>query len=141
MAELLGTREPGSPDEGALVRAVQAGETKSFEALLDAHLDYLRAFIALKLPTAHLVNEIAHEAFVFAYRNIRSFEAGTSFRAWLRAVAGNLIRAEVQRFQREQVNRLGYARHKTWQTAPRQQCPRSSIWRNASAHCRQRCAS
>ncbi|MCD6052094.1 MAG: rpoE 4 [Verrucomicrobia bacterium] len=102
----------GEIDEAALVRAVQSGEVKAFEPLVDAHLDHLRAFIALKLPVTHLVNEIAHETFVFAFRNIRHFEAGTSFWAWLRAIAGNLTRAELQRFRREQVNQLGYARHR-----------------------------
>ena len=47
---------------------------------------------------------------MFAYRRIGDFEPGTSFRAWLRAIAANLIRAEVQRFAREQAGRLNYAR-------------------------------
>lgn len=115
MTDVHETRSIGTHDESALVRALQAGDTRAFETLLDAHLDHLRAFIALKLPVAHLVNEIAHESFVFAYRNIHNFEAGTSFRAWLRAIAANLIRAEVQRFRREEVNRLGYARQQSLQ--------------------------
>jgi RNA polymerase sigma-70 factor (ECF subfamily) len=98
--------------EAELVRAVQSGDVNAFATLLDGHLDYLRAFIALKLPVAHLVNEIAHEAFVFAYRNIHGFTADTSFRAWLRAIAGNLVRAELQRYAREQANQLTYAKHR-----------------------------
>jgi RNA polymerase sigma-70 factor (ECF subfamily) len=105
--------EPSAnPDaEAALVLAVQAGDTAAFEPLVDAHLDHLRAFIALKLPHGHLVDEIAHEAFVFAFRHISGFTAGTSLRGWLRAIAANLIRAELQRFRREQENQLHYARH------------------------------
>jgi len=98
--------------EAELVRAVQAGDTRAFGPLVDMHLDYLRAFIALKLPVAHLVNEIAHETFVFAYRNIHTFTAGTSLRAWLRAIAGNLVRAELQRYAREQANQFTYAKHR-----------------------------
>lgn len=98
--------------EAELVQAVQAGDTRAFEPLVDMHLDHLRAFIALKLPIAHLVSEIAHETFVFAYRNIQSFTAGTSLRAWLRAIAGNLIRAELQRYAREQANQITYAKHR-----------------------------
>lgn len=96
--------------EAALIRAVQAGDTAAFEPLVDAHLDPLRAFIALKLPVAHLVDELAHETLVFAFRNLARFTPGTSFRAWLRAIATNLIRAEVQRFARDQQNQLAYAR-------------------------------
>ncbi|MFA6563840.1 MAG: sigma-70 family RNA polymerase sigma factor [Verrucomicrobiia bacterium] len=98
--------------EAELVRAVQAGDVNAFASLLDGHLDYLRAFIALKLPVAHLVNEIAHETFVFAYRNIHRFTAGTSLRAWLRAIAANLVRAEFQRYAREQANQFTYAKHR-----------------------------
>jgi DNA-directed RNA polymerase specialized sigma24 family protein len=98
--------------EAERVRAVQAGNVNASASLVDGHLDYLRAFIALKLPVAHLVNEIAHESFVFSYRNIHTFTAGTSFRAWLRAIAGNLVRAELQRYAREQANQLTYAKHR-----------------------------
>jgi len=98
--------------EAELVQAVQAGDTRAFEPLVDMHLDHLRAFVALKLPVAHLVNEIAHETFVFAYRNIHAFTAGTSLRAWLRAIAANLVRAELQRYAREQANQFSYAKHR-----------------------------
>lgn len=98
------------PTEAALIRAVQAGDAAAFEPLVDTHLDSLRAFIALKLPVAHLVDELAHETFVFAFRNLAGFTAGTSFRAWLRAIAANLIRAELQRYAREQQNQFNYAR-------------------------------
>ena len=94
------------PTEAALIRAVQAGDAAAFEPLVDTHLDSLRAFIALKLPLAHLVDELAHETFVFAFRNLAGFTAGTSFRAWLRAIAANLIRAELQRYAREQPQNL-----------------------------------
>jgi len=98
-------------DEADAIRAVRQGDTSAFEQLVDAHLDALRAFIALKLPVPHLIDEIAHESFVFAFRRIGDFEPGTSFRAWLRAIAANLIRAEVQRFAREQSGRLRHARN------------------------------
>ena len=101
---------PPARDEAALVHAVQRGDTAAFEPLVDSHLDHVRAFIALKLPVAHLVDELAHETFVFAFRNLAGFAAGTSFRAWLRAIAANLVRAELQRYARERQNQLGYAR-------------------------------
>lgn len=94
---------PAAKDEG-LVRAAQAGDSEAFAALLDAHLPHVRTFIALKAPVAQLVDEVAHDAFVFAYRHLAEFQAGTSFRAWVRAIAWNLLRAEVQRYAREQQN-------------------------------------
>ena len=107
-------------DDIAITR-VQAGELSAFESLLDRHLGSIRAFVALKLPVPHLVDEIAHETFVFAYRHIAEFMVGTSFRSWLRAIAWNLARAELQRFGREQINQSRYAE------ARLAECSRSSI--------------
>lgn len=95
-------------DDAALVLEVQAGNSQAFEPLLDRHLMYLRAFIALRAPASHLVDELAHETFVYAYQHLHEFAAGTSFRAWLRAIAWNLLRAEVQRFSREQANQARF---------------------------------
>lgn len=100
---------PFPPDDAAgddrwIVRA-QAGEAAAFTPLVDAHLSAIRAQVALRIPVSHLVDEIAHETFVFAYRNLGSFQAGTSFRAWLRAIAANLCRAEIQRFRRQEARR------------------------------------
>ena len=96
-------------NDDTLIQEVQQGELASFEPLLDRHLTHLRAFIALKAPVPHLVDELAHETFVYAFGHIREFAPGTSFRAWLKAIAWNLLRAEIQRFSREQVNQSRFA--------------------------------
>ena len=103
-----------TPAEGDLIRAAQTGDQDAFAALLDAHLPHVRTFLALKAPAPQLVDELAHDTFVFAFRHFDEFQPGTSFRAWLRAIAWNLLRAEVQRFAREQVNRDKFA---AWQLA------------------------
>jgi len=104
-------------DDDALVRSVQRGDAGAFEPLVDRHLQHLRAFIALKAPVSQLVDEVAHEAFVFAFQHIEEFKAGTSFRAWLRAIAWNLLRQEIQRFSRSQAHRARYAEQKLWELA------------------------
>lgn len=104
-------------DDLALIKAVQAGEIEAFGQLVDRHLPVIHAFIALKMPVAHLVDELAHETFVFAYRNIQSFQPDTSLRTWLRAIAANKVRAEIERFCREQKNQLNYLEHRLAETA------------------------
>ena len=94
----------GVPTEAALARAAQANDHEAFAALLDAHLPHVRTFLALKAPVPQLVDELAHDTFVFAFRHLEEFQPGTSFRAWVRAIAWNLLRAEVQRYAREQRN-------------------------------------
>lgn len=107
------SNQPGQPDsETPLVRAAQAGDHVAFAALLDAHLPHVRTFLALKAPVPQLVDELAHDTFVFAFRHLHEFKPGTSFRAWVRAIAWNLLRAEVQRFAREQVQQEKFA---AWQ--------------------------
>ncbi|MBI3414093.1 MAG: RNA polymerase sigma factor [Verrucomicrobia bacterium] len=98
-------------DDTLLVREIQQGNQRAFEQLLDRHVHHVRAFLALKAPVAHLVDELTHETFVFAFHNIRKFTVGTSVQAWLRAIAWNLLRAEIQRFSREQVNQTRFAAH------------------------------
>lgn len=97
------------PGDELLVAAVQSGDLLAFDPLVERHLDPVHAFVALKLPVAHLVDELTHETFVFAFRHIAEFTAGTSFRAWLRAIAANKVRAEIERYAREERNRLAYA--------------------------------
>lgn len=111
MANETGTQQPRADDEAELVRAIVAGDLTAFEPLVDSHLDHIRAFIALRLPNPDLINEIAQEAFVFAFKNLGDFDPESNFRAWLRAIAHNLTRAELQRFAREQQNKLNLARH------------------------------
>ena len=65
--------------EGELVVRVQRGDLAAFERLLELHSSHLRAFVAMKLPVPHLIDEIAHEAFVFAHRHILEFIDGKFF--------------------------------------------------------------
>lgn len=96
-------------DDTALVRAVQSSEPRAFEPLVDRHLEHVHAFVALRLPVAHLVDEITHETFVSAFRMMHRFTAGTNLHGWLRTIAANLVRKELGRYHREQENLLGYA--------------------------------
>lgn len=103
--------DPSQPaDEDArLVAAVLNGEVQAFEPLMERPFDTVHAFVALKLPIPHLIDEITHESLVFAFQHLGEFTPGTSFRAWLRAIALNRVRTEVERFLREERNRLAYA--------------------------------
>lgn len=96
-------------DDTALVLAVQRGEVRAFEPLVDRHLGHVHAHVALRLPVAHLVDEITHETFVSAFRMMDRFTAGTNLHGWLRTIAANLVRKELARYHREEHNKLDYA--------------------------------
>jgi RNA polymerase sigma-70 factor (ECF subfamily) len=89
---------------------VQRGGIEAYSQLVERHVSRLRAFIALNSPVPQLVNEIAHEAFVYAYLHIAEFDSGSFFQ-WVKAIARNLLRAEIQRFSREEVNKAHYAEY------------------------------
>ena len=92
------------PTDAEFVARVRDGEANAFAPLVRRHLTAVRAFVAMKLPVAHLVDEITHESFVFAFQNLDALNSTDSFRAWLRAIAWNLVRKELLRFAREQAN-------------------------------------
>jgi RNA polymerase sigma-70 factor (ECF subfamily) len=100
----MATEADQSRSDEALITAIQSGDSEAFTDLLERHVHHVRAFLALRAPVAHLVDELTHETFVFAFRNIQSFKPESSAPAWLRAIAWNLLRAEVQRFSRAQAN-------------------------------------
>jgi RNA polymerase sigma-70 factor (ECF subfamily) len=101
--------KPEPTDEDALIERAQGGDLQAFEPLVDRHLPQVRAFIALRTPAVHLVDELAHETFVYAFHHIQQFERGSSLANWLRAIAWNLLRAEILRFSRQQLNHTRYA--------------------------------
>ena len=105
-------------DEQSLIQAVQEGRLDAFGQLMDLHVRRLRAVIALNAPVPHLIDEIAHETFVFAYNHIQEFQRGTSFFAWIKSIAWNLLRAETQRFSREQANQSKYAERRVVEATP-----------------------
>ena len=123
--------EPNPVNDETLLEAVQRGELHAFESLVDRHLDHIHAFISLRLPVPHLVDELTHETFVFAFRHIHEFAPGTAFRSWLRAIAANKVRAEIERYCREESNKLNYAEHRLIEDALNE--PESQTSREAEA--------
>jgi RNA polymerase sigma-70 factor, ECF subfamily len=106
------------PPDQALLARVQAGDVEAFGPLVKRHLPSLRAFVAWRLPVTHLADEIAHEALVFAFRNIGRVDLAQPFRAWLRAIASNLVMHELRRYGREQakLSRFAEAELQAWST-------------------------
>ena len=75
-----------------------------------------------------MIDEIAHETFVFAHHHIMDFEAGTDFGKWLRAIAFNLVRKETLRFKRSSKNREKFLEHFLVQQANRKtESPESPV--------------
>jgi RNA polymerase sigma-70 factor (ECF subfamily) len=79
------------------LRKARDGDADAYGVVVRATQARLRAFIAGYVPRADWVDEIAQQAFVSAYRSLADFAPGTDFPAWLRAIAYNHLRAELEK--------------------------------------------
>ncbi len=89
------------------IQRVRAGDLDAYAQVVQETQDRLRAFILWFHPEASVVDDIAQEVYIFAYRNIDQYETGTEFLAWLRTIAryrilnrGRSVMARVQREER-----------------------------------------
>ncbi len=99
-----------------LARRVGRGDDAAFRFLLNRHLQPLRTYLALRAPVPDLIDEVAHEAFVFAYRHLQDFNTG-SMQAWLRSIAQNILRDRLKAYARESVKQERYAEQMRWEMA------------------------
>nr|AAP49319.1 Uvs076 [uncultured bacterium] len=74
------------------VKAAQRGDRSAFTKLVLLNQRYLRAFIASRTEYNQDVDDLAQEAFILAYGNLKKINDPAAFRSWLSGIALNLIR-------------------------------------------------
>ena len=57
-------------DEKVIIERVRSGNIDAYAELIDLHVDRVRAYVAFRAPVPGLIDDITHETFVFAFRNI-----------------------------------------------------------------------
>jgi len=85
-------RKPGRQDgdESALLERAKRGDTEAFAALVER---YQRRVVGVAFAVVHNQDdavELAQEAFVRAFQNLKKFESRSSFSTWLYRIAANL---------------------------------------------------
>jgi len=90
---------PAASDDAALVRAVQATDDRAaFGELVRRHQSAVRTVLRrLTRGDAGLADDLAQEAFVLAWRNIRHFRFEARFSTWLYRIAINAWRSEARK--------------------------------------------
>lgn len=91
------TREPelsASPPEPAgeeaeWITAAQAGDRGAFARLVDRYWDRLYRWLYHLTRDRHAAEDLAQETFLRALAAVKSFRAGTNFRAWLFRIGHN----------------------------------------------------
>ena len=86
-------------DEAALIRAAQRGDLDSFNRLVLAYQDSLYNAAYRILGDSDSAADAVQEAFLSAFRKIRSYRGG-SFRAWLFRIMTNACYDELRRRKR-----------------------------------------
>ena len=86
-------------DESALVARSQAGDLSAFNELVEAYQGQVYNLCLRMLRSVQGAEDATQEAFLAAYRHIRSFRGG-AFRAWLLRIAANACADELRRRRR-----------------------------------------
>jgi RNA polymerase sigma-70 factor (ECF subfamily) len=90
------------------IQRVQEGCVEEYRSVVLAFHSRLRALVTGLCPPGVEADEVAHCAFVEAYRRINQYQLNTNFFAWLSAIARNLLRAECEKIQRRSRNEHNY---------------------------------
>ena len=101
------------PNVEEAIQKVKEGAARSYEVVVNAYHRRLRALVAAACPPGIEADEIAHLAFVTAFRQIHQYRPGTDFYAWLSVIARNLLLAEYKNVKRESKHRKDFLRHET----------------------------
>jgi RNA polymerase sigma-70 factor (ECF subfamily) len=76
----------------ALVQALQAGEDRALNTLIERHHEGLYRFVFRHISNEDEAIELTQKAFVRAYFNIQKFRPSAKFVTWLYRIALNLCR-------------------------------------------------
>jgi RNA polymerase sigma-70 factor (ECF subfamily) len=85
-----GEEASGPTDDSALLARAQSGDMSGFEALVEKHKHRVYA-LALRMTNSDAdAAEVAQEAFLAAFRNLKEFRGDAPFGSWLHRIAANL---------------------------------------------------
>jgi RNA polymerase sigma-70 factor (ECF subfamily) len=86
----LGANTVSGLDEGALIKAAQAGDQYAFEQLVQAYDQSVLRLALNLLRSPEDASDIYQEAFLRVYRSLHTFRFDCSFHTWLYRIVTNL---------------------------------------------------
>ena len=94
-----------------LIAKARSGDVESYGPVVAEFQGRLRAFIASFCPDRSEVDEVAQRTFIWAYEHLGEYEVGTRFYSWLKAIARNMLLAELEARRRQVSNQRRYLAH------------------------------
>ena len=96
---------PGGATDDDLARLAATGDLAAFNLLVDRHQDAVYGLALRIIGSREAAEDATQEAFLSAFRSIRSYHGG-SFRNWLFRIAANACNDEFRRRQRRPASSL-----------------------------------
>ncbi|MFN0182678.1 MAG: RNA polymerase sigma factor RpoE [Aquabacterium sp.] len=87
----------------ALVQRAQTGDTKAFEMLVVKYQRRVERLIGRMVRDTHLVQDLAQETFIKAYRALPNFRGESAFYTWLYRIAVNTAKKALLELKRDPV--------------------------------------
>jgi RNA polymerase sigma-70 factor, ECF subfamily len=89
-----------------LVRRAQAGEMRAFELLVLKYQRRVERLVARMLRDPGLVEDVAQETFIRAYKALGQFRGESAFYTWLYRIALNTARKQIADLRRDPVQSM-----------------------------------
>jgi RNA polymerase sigma factor (sigma-70 family) len=90
---------PPVSDGQLIARVVVSDDRHAFSELVRRHQSSLRATLRKLASNAALADDLAQEAFLLAYRNLKSFRQDAKFSTWLYRIAYNVFLADARKMK------------------------------------------
>jgi RNA polymerase sigma-70 factor (ECF subfamily) len=96
-----GAPEPGTDSDLMLVERTLAGDQRAFELLVIKYERRIQRLIRRMVRDVDLVEDIAQETFIRAYRALHQFRGDAQFYTWLYRIAVNTAKKTLMDFKRD----------------------------------------
>lgn len=97
---------PATDSDLLLVQRAQAGEMRAFELLVLKHQRRVERLVARMLRDPGLVEDVAQETFIRAYKALGQFRGESAFYTWLYRIAVNTARRQIADLRRDPVQSM-----------------------------------
>ncbi len=102
----MGFPAPAVAADGDLIARYLAGEDQAATELVRRHATALARYVASQGAPDDELEDVTQETFFKAFRALGSFRGGASFRTWLLAIGGNVLKDRRRQWRRNLVVEL-----------------------------------
>ena len=102
----MGAPAPAVVADGDLIAQYLAGEEQAAAELVRRHATALARYLAAQGAPDEELEDLTQETLFKAFRSLATFRGGASFRTWLLAIGGNVLKDRRRQWRRTQVVEL-----------------------------------